>query len=356
MSYYKEQDELKYYFESRWEGKSHIKDTGLEVQESEFPISKKNLVEKYKNLEDLLNEKWHPIATLGAAVNEDGLLTDHGVGHIAEVMHNAFKIIGKNIVRLNGYEIYLLLIAIHFHDLGNIYGREEHEQKIEQVIEELGNALPLDVVEKEFVVAIAKAHGGFSDKDRDTIRYVNVDKNCNGIAVRAKLLAAILRFADELSDDFTRTEYNGITIPYENEVYHAYSKCLEPVSFEGETISFHYRVPLEYTQKKVGKGKNEVYLYDEILNRLSKCMRELEYCRNYANGFINITTLNVKIEIKSDNLLRRIDDVSFRLSLRGYPSESQAGFNDFFDDLQNSKRIKYETGVELQQAMNRGGK
>ena len=88
---------------------------------------------------------------------------------------------------------------------------------------------------------------------KDTIHYVNVDDTCNGVKVRAKLLAAILRLADELSDDFNRSNYKGITIPPENEAYHEYSKSLTPVGINKETVSFHFRIPYNLTQRKIGK-------------------------------------------------------------------------------------------------------
>lgn len=351
-------DRLKCEFERRFTGESHGKQ--IDNQEdivNEFPVNKKDLVEKYVTLERVLNERWHPNTTLGAAVHGDGLLTDHGVDHINAVMFHASEIIGDKLRYLSGYEIYLLLLAIHFHDLGNIYGREEHEEKIGEVIADLGKTFELDGVEREFVFAIAKAHGGYNNGDKDTIRYVNVDETCNTIRVRAKLLAAILRFADEISDDFTRAAYESMKIPEQNEVFHLYSKVLEPVSIIGETIKFHFRIPYEYTQKCVGKGDKKVFLYDEILNRLTKCMRELEYCRRYANGFISITTLNVTIDFMSEkNNLKIKERLSFRLNLLGYPSEKITSLENYLDtdeigSVACQKIPKYRSGEELKEAM-----
>lgn len=356
-TYYTKREGLKYEFEGRWMDKLHGRDMyNNEDFLAEFPIGKKDLVSKYHSLEQLLNEKWHPNAMLGAALKGDGLLTDHGIEHINAVMHHAHEILGINLKNLNGYEIYLLLIAIHFHDLGNIYGREAHETKIAEVISALGSALPLDMVEKEFVFAIAKAHGGNCEGDKDTIRYVNVDETCNGIQVRARMLAAILRFADEISDDFSRTAYDGIEIPDENKIYHAYSKTLEPVSIQGETIKFHFRVPQEYTQKYFKKADGQVLLYDEILNRLAKCMRELEYCRRYANGFISITTLNVIIDImNNEKTFKSKEKIPFRLTLFGYPDEEKYKLEDYLDGVNSAGNgfgfLKYKTGEELKSAM-----
>lgn len=355
MDYFNKQDYLKYHFEQRYKGNEHI-DIGSNVI-LEFPTGKNNLVEKYFYLENMLNEDWHKDTNLGAAIKGDGLLTDHGVGHIADVMAHASMLLADNVKKLYGYEIYLLLLAIHFHDLGNIDGREDHEMYIDEVMSKMGDRLPLDIAEKNFVIAIATAHGGYVDGDKDTIHHVNVDDTCNGVKVRAKLLAAILRLADELSDNFNRSNYKGIEIPTENEAYHEYSKSLTPVGIDKETMSFHFRIPYELTQRKIGKGDKKVFLYDEVLARLAKTMRELEYCRSYADSFIQVTTLNVKIDIlKPGSQLKVKDTITFRLRLQGYPNSKEKSIKSYLDLPEeqvagNKREIKYSNGSDLRKAM-----
>lgn len=355
MDYFNKQDCLKYHFEQRYKGNEHV-DIGLNVI-LEFPTGKNNLVEKYFYLENMLNENWHKDTNLGAAIKGDGLLTDHGVGHITDVMAHASMLLADNIKKLYGYEIYLLLLAIHFHDLGNIDGREDHETYLEDIMLKMGDSLPLDITEQNFVIAIATAHGGYVNGDKDTIHYVNVDDTCNGVKVRAKLLAAILRLADEFSDDFNRSNYKGIVIPTENEAYHEYSKSLAPVGIDKETVSFHFRIPYELTQRKIGKGDKKVFLYDEVLTRLAKTMRELEYCRSYADSFIQVTTLNVKIDIlKPENRLKVKDTITFRLRLQGYPSSKEKSIMSYLDISEeqavgNKREIKYSNGSVLRKAM-----
>jgi hypothetical protein len=176
------------------------------------------------------------------------------------------------------------------------------------------------------------------------------------------MLAALLRFADEISDDFCRAAYNNTIIPSKNKVFHAYSETLEPVSISGETIKFHFRIPYKYTQDKLGKGNVSVFLYDEIISRLTKCMRELEYCRKYANGFIAITTLNITIDILEETSPRKVKDKSsFRLRLIGYP-DANLKLEDFLETTincspsTNSDAFKYKTGEDLKTAMAGGDK
>jgi hypothetical protein len=327
---YHEADGLRYEMESRY----------LDRRAGQFPgFKSEDLIEAFSCVEYKLNAEWHPEVNLGAAVQGDGVLTDHGVSHVKMVMDRATSLLISKKDDLIGYELYILLLSIHFHDLGNIYGRSEHEKKIDDIILKLGKELPLDTVEKNFISTIAMAHGGYNwnddasgqvTNDKDTLRNLSSRESCNGLFVRTATLAAILRFADELSDDFSRIK--NIDIPNENKIYHAYSSSLEPIHIQGNTISFHYRIPYDLTQTKMLKGSTKLYLYDEILLRLAKCMRELEYCRKYANDFINITTLNVKIDImKPDVQYKSLATETFRLRLSGYPDEKIYKLKSFLE-------------------------
>lgn len=354
---YKMDQNLRYAFQCRCNGLEHAKIMFSTTDVSqEFPIAKKNLLDNYHMIEDELNQNWHPDVIVGAALEGNGLLTDHGVAHIESVMRNSYNILGERIKYLNGYELYILLLSIHFHDLGNIYGREQHEKKIEEIIDKLGDKLPLDAVEKEFIFSIAKAHGGFWDEDKDTISHIMVDECCNGITVRAKVLAAILRFADEISDDRSRAAKPGIDVPKGNEAFHEYSKSLETPSIDGKTLKLHYRIPYKLTQEKVGKNDDDTFLYDEIILRLEKCMRELEYCRKFSDGFIDITTLNVTIEILKENSdWKSKEKFQFRLSLKGYPKSEHSRLKDYLESndttIGASNAIKYSDGIALKTAM-----
>lgn len=355
MDYYNPMDGLNYIFQHRWNFAHSTKDE-YKKREREFPNGKENLLELYHNFEEKMNQDWHPNVNLGAAISGDQLLTDHGVKHVKSVICHAKDILDEE-ERLNGYELFLLLVSIHFHDLGNMSGREQHEQKIAEILDAMGENLPLDTSEKEYVSLIATAHGGFVDENKtnkDTINHIGPDTFYDGISLHPKALAAILRFADEISDDFNRSDFKGITIPSENKAYHEYSKALQPISICGDTITFNFRIPYNLTQEKIGKGNGEIFLYDEILERMSKCMRELEYCRKYANGLIKTTTIDVKIDVlKKGSSFQTIKGKgdSFRLTLHGYPSKHNSGILDYLDGDSGvdgiTKELKYQNGDSL---------
>lgn len=350
MDHYNKQDGLKYELQCRCNGI-----VPFEGSRKEFPDNCDQFLEKFFSIEKKMNEEWHQNVNWGAAVAGDGRLTDHGIKHIQSVIQHAYEIL-TDVQQLTGYEIFILLISIHFHDVGNIYGREAHEQKIAEIIESMSNELPLSTPEKQFINDIATAHGGYYDGDKDTIRHICSDVKYGNVLFRPKVLAAILRFADEISDDLGRSNFKG-DIPPKSEVFHEYSKALSPISIDGETISLHFRIPYNLTQEKIGKGEKKVYLYDEILERMAKCMRELEYCKKFANGLIRPTALSVKIDILQKDSFRPIkgNGDSFRLSLQGYPSEQLFSLESYMekhdDTVGIAKELRYKNGKELSRLM-----
>ena len=355
MDYYKTKDGLRYDLQCKYNG--ILPQTGMPAKSlaKEFPSKNVDWVEQYFQFEKKMNENYHPNVNLGAALAGDGLLTDHGVEHVESVIAHARDIISDP-MQLTGYEIYLLLMAIHFHDVGNISGREQHEERIAEIIDNMGDSLPLDTAEKTFIAAIATAHGGYVDGDKDTIRSIDIDTIYDGVQIRCKLLAAILRFADEISDDYHRAFFPNVKVPAENQIYHEYSKALDPISIKGETLKLHFRIPYEMTQNKIRKQEKCLFLYDEILERIAKCMRELEYCKKYAYGFIQLTTIDVTIEfLKRGSTFQWQEKSSFRLTLHGYPDKIHSTIWDYLDNANSTRDesdgLKFKDGNALCEAM-----
>lgn len=298
--------------------------------------------------------QYHENVNLGIAVSGDGLLTDHGPEHINSVMRHAVDII-YDPMKLSGYEIYILMCAIHFHDLGNITGRIEHEKKIGIIMSEMVDSLSLTAQQRQVIRSIAMAHGGYSDGEKDTIKDLYRQDPYGGANLRPQLLAAILRFADEVSDDLNRAEFKGIKIPDENRIFHDYSRSLAPISVSGNTIQLKYFISYEQTQKKIPGPKGGTYLYDEILKRLEKMMVELEYCRKFAEGMIRVTTLDVEIHI-FDKVEDEIDMIPIRLTLQGYPDRKYAKLDYYLEKGRNKKgdsTMKYVDGKELKRILSK---
>ena len=74
----------------------------------------------------------------------ESMLTDHGPEHIDNVLNNAYRLLEKEVNNLadndenkakyKGIELYVLCMSILFHDVGNFFQREYHNQNIQNSV------------------------------------------------------------------------------------------------------------------------------------------------------------------------------------------------------------------------------
>ena len=283
---------------------------------------------QFQNLQNHLNKYYHPQVTAAAAISDgSGFLTDHGPEHIKTVIRRASEILKTSLKdSLTCYEKYLLLAAIHVHDVGNIFGRESHEMNSEKVMEELGSVLGEEMPEKRAIVEIAQAHGGRVGKDKDKISLLPLSRDVLGKDVHPRFLAAVLRFADELADDRSRASRYMIKagkIPKESEVFHKYAYALHSVMISTQAVRLEFELSETDVTQKFGKGSTNVFLLDEIYSRTMKMHRERMYCMRFLRRDINIDRIDVLIRIFAAgfSLLKERASISYSLEEVGYPDE-----------------------------------
>ena len=293
-----------------------------------FPHVELDYYRRFQGLDEYLNARVHPHINNGAAAKGDGWLTDHGTQHITTVIRRASELLvdGESLL-LTPYEAFLLLTAIHFHDVGNVFGRDKHERHITRLMQELDDSLiGSDGIERRMIRDIAKAHGGYADSeghDKDTIGRLSWEPARNNREPRVQLLAAVLRFADELADDYTRTSRFLIDnqLIRKSEVYHVYADRLRQVRIrpEDRKVVLQFELDSTHATKKYWKGRRKVYLYDEIVERSLKMHREHVYCLRFMQPHVRIDTIDVSIEVTTDSYLTVLKKVTFSLVQRGYP-------------------------------------
>lgn len=261
-------------------------------------------------------------------------LNNHGVEHIEKVEEKAYEIA----VRLQGeelteIEVFILLCAIQIHDIGNILGRSGHEKKLGKIFEEKCKEIIPDSIERSFIERISSAHGGkLANGSKDTISSLESNSFLQGFKIRTRLLAAILRLADELADDNTRASRGALDlgiIGTNSKIYQDYSASLHTVLLEKGETEYEYKIILVYSldYEKMTEtycfGGNEKYLLDEIYDRTIKMERERRYCMKFMSTYINVNKIEVKIEIIRNTCVA--DKITYTLEDTLYPQEPTAG-------------------------------
>jgi exopolyphosphatase/pppGpp-phosphohydrolase len=208
-----------------------LKNTTLEEWLKEAPSKKFKYGHKvdysrsYENLKDYCIKNIHKHISLGAnLVDHELFLNDHGIEHVQTVIKRASELVSSKNCDLNAKEVFYLLCAIQLHDVGNIFGRYNHELNTKEIIKSCGLLFSDDTTEQQLIWKIAKTHGGRDElTGKDTIVSLKPYKNMDGEPVRTQLIAAILRFADELADDKNRASRwpleNNI-VPEKSRIFH----------------------------------------------------------------------------------------------------------------------------------------
>lgn len=319
--------------------------------DSDFPPlqqGKQSYPQEYRAIKTALQPIQNNIA-LGAMMNSQehiDFLNDHGPNHVLMVIKRVSELISYcSTSCLHGgdffispYELFLLLCAIQVHDIGNIHGRSNHEANMDAILLEHCQPIIIDSIELRYIRAIAKVHSGKINDSLDTIGQSNLKRldTYRDSKIRPQLLAALLRFADELADDFTRANYaalqTDIISPY-SKICHCYSQSLNSIGYIKNPINGEFNLALSYafdSTMAVDKFKypdesGEKYLLDFIYERTSKMERERKYCMQFLRPYLSIE--EIKVQISVHNVKNDFDTTEITYSLRenGYPESPKLG-------------------------------
>lgn len=290
----------------------------------------------YKSIANQLNKWVHPYVNSGAMLNDNGYLTDHGPDHIKMLIKRISSFISidsSDPEYLNPFEILILLLAAHVHDVGNIFGRTDHHLNAQVIIEHLGAGVAnQNRIIWEYVYQIASAHKG------SVIQNLYREDSFLSCPFRPQLLAAILKFADELSEDASRADRYSVCRGLvedkkpEAEIYHQYALCLTSLDpdLKSRVIKYSFQLDEDLALKTFPKRINDatvenVYLLDEIYLRTLKAHYERLYCMRFMRPSINFDLIKVSIRIKLKN--GKTVDKAFDLIEMGL---EDANFENFF--------------------------
>lgn len=308
------------------------------AEKSKFPRPTIDYAKRYQGLLEHLRANIYKDIDAALAANSatPGLYTSHNGEHFDEVVHYAGSLLGVETgneeVSLDPYEIYILLVAIRVHDAGNIHGREDHEKKCFSVLRNCGAASGDDDSEKKIIALIAQAHGGkTSSGNKDTISELKNKEPLGKFFIRSRLIASIVRFADEICESRSRAANYLLTYgstPKHSELFHRYAAAIvaSVVSHQDRRLTLLYRVKLEDISRPWGcsttEPKTESYLIDEILERLEKMDRERRYCNRFSREIYTIDSIRATIEV-IDNNIETIKTIAVpELCDSGYPDDS----------------------------------
>ena len=261
--------------------------------------------------------------------------TDHGEGHIERIFERLYSLLKPHLIdeetitpqarqrinsdkmsdKINAYDLYLLMCAVLWHDVGNLYGREDHEKKIFKLFSKARGFLH-DENSANMIEKIGKAHSGNNAID------LNIDKEDYNIEVftyHPKFLASLLRIADELDEDRRRISERIDEIPEESKVYWLFCKCNDSIKVEQDIhddrkskIVIEGKMSQSDLFRKYMKGSLEVTEIYEYIYRVDKIRKELMDCNRYMKPYRfrppDVIELRLRI-VNGDENIKSIDEI-----------------------------------------------
>lgn len=231
-------------------------------------------------------------------------LTDHGPRHIENVLRNAYRLLGED-HDFNGVysslELYVLCVAIWFHDVGNYDGRDKHNQRIgEYYVAARGDTAHSWNQEKTLIIRIGQAHTGLaSDGSKDTLKDVPEFDVYEGESIKLRELAALVRFADELAEGPQRTSRFRLArgdISAESEIHHTYASITSIAIDKGNgRIAVTFNIPLKVDEHIGILSEEEETRLTRVLNYCYNRLIKLDQERKYARFYAETTLSSFKI-------------------------------------------------------------
>jgi len=265
--------------------------------------------------------------------------TDHGEAHIDGVIWASSQLLQRTISNselLTTFDIYLLLTSIIWHDAGMVSKRQGHETEVRRLLDGVAEIAFEDITEKRLVEEIIGAHTG-----RGTIQRLRQEEQYGRFIVYPRALASILRFGDEISEDFSRVSQPLLkkgAVPADHQIFWHYAasvKASHPDPIRERviiTIQIDRNDAVQsflLPQKSPNPPLNRT-LIEYVIERIEKIALERAYCAAHFSRHASIQSIEVRLSLVDGTT--RVDgyDQEFEFGVPEYP-EIQITKN-FFND------------------------
>lgn len=300
---------------------------------------------------------------------------DHGINHTRAILNSISTMLSKYLIAvkelrnetseityqklyLSTEDIYVLISASMWHDVAMIEMRQGHGAFLMKYAPKINEYTHnKDLTSCIMDVAISHSEKEKFHKCLPNMRITVNSKHSEPINIQAKLLAAILRFSDEISEDKGRATSDIDIIKKvlgkHNEIYwrHTQSINYSKYEFEERRVIIDYEIDEKYafTQYKITEDSTETKsLIEFIVNRIKKINDERVLCGPFFSCYcpVDSVCVNLRFFKSSDQGFREsyIHEIQ-NISISSYPnSDSSHELKDFlmaYPDL-DTNRIKDE--------------
>jgi len=270
--------------------------------------------------------------------------TDHGVEHSERIIKTIGDLFesSQDPDMLNPYETFILLASAYSHDVGMQSARhadlpdkleytledkeiirEKHAESSAKMIFESVQpnsdfSLGLEGCEEyvPFIASVVRYHSGKRRNDLNSLK----DSSLKGEYVRLKLLAALLKLADELDRDYRRINIKELKfwpLPIVSKFHWWTHHYTQSVTINDGRIKLYFRFPEEYRESKIKDVfiKNTQHLIKEELEEVSDVLWDygIRLTLDSNIGDINYVPKGV-VELVPNDLSDCIEEAIFNVT------------------------------------------
>jgi hypothetical protein len=291
-------------------------------------------VSKYTLMKAFLAKSYYPYIQANCQ-----FFTDHGEAHIDGVIWAASQLLQRAISNedlVTSFDIYLLLTAIIWHDAGMVSQRRGHEIAVRKLLDGVAELAFEDITEKRLVEEIIAAHTG-----RGTIQRLRQEERFRHFNVYPRVLASILRFGDEISEDSSRISQALLKrggVPAEHLIYWHYAACVKashPDPFRERvilTIEIDQSEAVQEFLLPQGTPNPPIKrtLIEYVVERIEKVVLERAYCATHFSRHASIQAIEVRLSLINGTSRIAGYDQTFEFGELEYPEIKIC--QKFFDD------------------------
>ena len=205
---------------------------------------------------------------------------DHGPQHIQRVLENLDRLLGDDPLKehtIKPYELFLAMMTILYHDIGIIRDRKDHANISALLVQEEQNAYIINERDREIIRAAVVSHSSREDIEEKCAVFSETEL-IGKYTVRPRMIAALVRLADELDEDFRRADpllEKRLNLPDESHFYWLFCQRISginPVQASHEiTISVKFEESdIGRLVKHSGKYKPFIWLFAEKLEKINQ--------------------------------------------------------------------------------------
>jgi hypothetical protein len=288
----------------------------------------------------------------------NSFFTDHGEKHVHAIMRVASSLLKPLLIApeqgkpdrrgdLTNADLFVLLSSILWHDAGMVFGRIGHEKRVAEMTEELADLTFPTFGLYSQVISVALAHTGESGLE-SALPVDTCTTSHDTYTIYPRALAALLRFADEISEDESRIDRSIMrqgAIPERSRIYWEYASCIKAVVPDPgrEEVALNIGIQADKaaqryacTQFKDPTSDDEsIPLIHYVIRRLEKMNNERAYCAPEFKRYVSIREMHVRLSLLKETRIFKDYDRPIHIGDGGLKSDAPYPnihiFGEFFE-------------------------